>query len=101
MRERDNLIKKRVDREDYRIGWKDNKMEVTDVNLGIGTVEAPTFYDTVKSILEPYVGQQLNFDEEWLEISGKLTSAILNTYEVKVKELLEETFTKDRKTKHE
>mgnify|MGYP003313083187 CR=1 FL=1 len=70
-------------------------------NVGIGTVEAPTFYDTVKSILEPYVGQQLNFDEEWLEISGKLTSAILNTYEVKVKELLEETFTKDRKTKHE
>ena len=76
-------------------------MEVTDGNVGIGTVEAPTFYDTVKSILEPYVGQQLNFDEEWLEISGKLTSAILNTYEVKVKELLEETFTKDRKTKHE
>ena len=101
MRERDNLIKKRVDREDYRIGWNDNKMEVTDGNVGIGTVEAPTFYDTVKSILEPYVGQQLNFDEEWLEISGKLTSAILNTYEVKVKELLEETFTKDRKTKHE
>ena len=101
MRERDNLIKKRVDREDYRIGWKDNKMEVTDGNVGIGTVEAPTFYDTVKSILEPYVGQQLNFDEEWLEISGKLTSAILNTYEVKDKELLEETFTKDRKTKHE
>ena len=101
MRERDNLIKKRVDREDYRIGWKDNKMEVTDGNVGIGTVEAPTFYDTVKSILEPYVGQQLNFDEEWLEISCKLTSAILNTYEVKVKELLEETFTKDRKTKHE
>ena len=101
MRERDNLIKKRVDREDYRIVWKDNKMEVTDGNVGIGTVEAPTFYDTVKSILEPYVGQQLNFDEEWLEISGKLTSAILNTYEVKVKELLEETFTKDRKTKHE
>ena len=101
MRERDNLIKKRVDREDYRIGWKDNKMEVTDGNVGIGTVETPTFYDTVKSILEPYVGQQLNFDEEWLEISGKLTSAILNTYEVKVKELLEETFTKDRKTKHE
>ena len=54
--------------------------------------ETPTFYDTIKRILEPYVGQQVNFDDEWLNIAGKLTSAILNTYEVKVKELLEETF---------
>ena len=63
-----------------------------EVGIAKETVGTPTFYDTIKSILEPYVGQQLNFDDEWLEISGKLTSAILNTYEVKVKELLEETF---------
>jgi len=88
-----NLIKERVDRENYRIGWKEQLMKVTNGNVGIGTtVETPTFYDTVKSILEPYVGQQVNFDAEWLDIAGKLTSAILNTYEVKVKELLEETF---------
>jgi len=77
-----NLIKERVDREDYKIGWKEQSMNA----------EAPTFYDTIKRILEPYVGQQVNFDDEWLNIAGKLTSAILNTYEVKVKELLEETF---------
>lgn len=68
-------------------------METNNGNVGIGTTtEAPTFYETIKRILEPYVGHQLNFDAEWLNIAGKLTSAILNTYEVKVKELLEENF---------